>query len=362
VTVGKASLTITASSTSMTYGGTPPAPTASYSAFAGSDTVASLTTAPTCSTSATSSTPVGTDTGANTCSGAVDGNYTITYVNGTLTVNKATPTVSLVSSLNPVLVTNAVIFTATVSSAASTPTGSVSFSDGTTPLGTGTLAAGVATYTSSSLTVGLHSISAAYSGDANFASVTSSAVAQVVQDFTVSTPTSGSTPGTSASATILPGGTATYALVVGPTGGTTFPSAVTFSVSGLPAGATATITPLTLPAGSALTNVTLVIQLANQILAHNPATPLGRGLALAMVGGMFLLPFGEKMRRSARRAQRFAGLLLLVLAATCATLGFTACGGGGSGYFGQPVQNYTVTVTATSGSLSHTTTVNLTVK
>jgi hypothetical protein len=183
-----------------------------------------------------------------------------------------------------------------------------------------------------------------------------------VQDFTVSTPTSGSTPGTSASATILPGGTATYALVVGPTGGTTFPSAVTFSVSGLPAGATATITPQTLPAGSALTNVTLVIQLANQILAHNPATPLGRGLALAMVGGMFLLPFGGKMRRSARWAQRFAGLLLLVLAATCATLGFTACGGGGSGYFGQPVQNYTVTVTATSGSLSHTTTVNLTVK
>jgi hypothetical protein len=94
VTVGKASLTITASSGTMTYGGTPPSVTPSYSAFAGSDTAASLTTAPTCTTTATSSTPVGTDTGADTCAGAVDGNYTITYVPGNVTVGKASLTIT----------------------------------------------------------------------------------------------------------------------------------------------------------------------------------------------------------------------------------------------------------------------------
>src|SRR5208283_4706115 len=135
VTIGKAALTITASSTSMTYGGTPPAVTPGYSAFAGTDTVASLTTAPTCVTSVTNSTPVSGGTGANTCSGAVDPNYNFTYVAGNVTVNKATPTVALVSSKNPVLSLNPVTFTATVSFSVSTPTGSVSFYDGTTLLG-----------------------------------------------------------------------------------------------------------------------------------------------------------------------------------------------------------------------------------
>jgi len=61
---------------------------------------------------------------------------------------------------------------------------------------------------------------------------------------------------------------------------------------------------------------------------------------------MFLLPFGGKMRRSAGKAGRFAGLMLLLMVATCGHTGPQACGSGGStGYFGQQVKNYTVTVT-----------------
>jgi hypothetical protein len=77
-------LIITASSGSMNYGGIAPAITPSYSGFQNGDTPASLTTQPTCATTATSATPVGSY--PSTCMGAVDPNYTITYVAGSVTV------------------------------------------------------------------------------------------------------------------------------------------------------------------------------------------------------------------------------------------------------------------------------------
>ncbi len=85
-------LVITASSASMTYGGTPPTITPSYSGFVNGDTAASLTTQPTCSTTATSHSPAGSY--PSTCSGAVDSNYTITYVQGNVTVGKASLTIT----------------------------------------------------------------------------------------------------------------------------------------------------------------------------------------------------------------------------------------------------------------------------
>ncbi len=48
-----------------------------------------------------------------------------------------------------------------------TPTGTVTFYDGSTSLGTGTLSSGVATFTTSTLTVGTHSIQAVYGGGAS---------------------------------------------------------------------------------------------------------------------------------------------------------------------------------------------------
>ena len=59
----------------MTYGGSTPTITASYSGFVNGDTAASLTTPPTCSTAATSASPVGSY--PSSCSGAVDPNYTL---------------------------------------------------------------------------------------------------------------------------------------------------------------------------------------------------------------------------------------------------------------------------------------------
>ena len=91
---------------------------------------------------------------------------TVGSVNGSASVNVVTSTaVALASSDNPSVYGSQLIFTATVNP--TTATGTVTFTDGTTVLGTGALSSGSATYSTSTLVVGLHSITASYSGDAN---------------------------------------------------------------------------------------------------------------------------------------------------------------------------------------------------
>ncbi|MFQ6603908.1 MBG domain-containing protein, partial [Flavobacterium sp. C3NV] len=92
LTITKALLTITADDQTKVYGEVNPTLTASYSGFVNGDTSASLTTAPTISTTALDTSPVGTY--AITASGAVSDNYDFTYVNGTLTITKALLTIT----------------------------------------------------------------------------------------------------------------------------------------------------------------------------------------------------------------------------------------------------------------------------
>ncbi len=84
LSVTAAPLTITANNQTMAYGGTVPTLTFQGSGFVNGDTAASLSTQPTISTTATSASQAGTY--SITASGAVDANYTITYVGGTLTI------------------------------------------------------------------------------------------------------------------------------------------------------------------------------------------------------------------------------------------------------------------------------------
>ena len=99
--------------------------------------------------------------------------------NESVAVTPAATQAMLVSSLNPAVAGQAVTFTATV--AGTNPTGTVSFMDGSSRLGTGTLGAGgAATFTTSSLSAASHSITAVYGGDANNAGSTSNAVTEVV--------------------------------------------------------------------------------------------------------------------------------------------------------------------------------------
>jgi hypothetical protein len=87
-------------------------------------------------------------------------------------------TTSLSSSQNPSSAGQPVTFTATVTGFA--PTGTVTFFDGGTQIGTATLSGGTASFTTSSLAVGRHAITARYSGDINNTPSTSAALIQNV--------------------------------------------------------------------------------------------------------------------------------------------------------------------------------------
>jgi len=159
--------------------------------------------------------------------------YAVATSTVNLTVNQATPTIALATSATSAFVLNPVIFTATIASTAGTPTGTVAFYDGMALLSTESMTAGVATYQTSALLAGTHSITAVYSGDTNFLTETSSALSQVIENFTICT------PGGTSSVTANPRGQAVYTFTVTPPMGATFAGPISFSVTGLPTGATA---------------------------------------------------------------------------------------------------------------------------
>jgi hypothetical protein len=100
----------------------------------------------------------------------------------TQVVLKYPTTTMLVSSANPSRLSQAVTFTATVtSSGGPTATGMVRFWDGAKMIGTGTLSSGVAQLKISTLAVGTHAITAQYLSDAKDDKSTSPVVNQVVQ-------------------------------------------------------------------------------------------------------------------------------------------------------------------------------------
>jgi hypothetical protein len=127
------------------------------------------------------------------------------------TINTAT---ALTSSLNPSAYGDQVTFTATISPS-SGATGTVTFMDGSSTLGSSTLnASGVATFSTSSLGIGTHSITAQYSGDGNHNGSTSPALSQTVTRASTSTTlTSDSNPSKA-------GRTVTFTATVSPSAAT----------------------------------------------------------------------------------------------------------------------------------------------
>jgi hypothetical protein len=202
-TIGTATPTVSVSAAGGTYTG---------SAFAASDSVAGVVpgvdntpsprlegvtptltyyAGPTASGTPLAGAPTaaGTYTVVATFAGSTD--YGSASAQTTFSITQANTSTTLGSSANPSALGQPVTLTATVSAqspGAGTPTGTVTFQDGGTVLGTAALQVvnGIdeATFTTSALAAGSHSLTAAYSGDTNFVTSSSTALDQVVRNLT----------------------------------------------------------------------------------------------------------------------------------------------------------------------------------
>ena len=308
--------------------------------------------------------------------GASAGDYTLSLGtgSGTVTIAKAATQITLAPSAATVAygatvtLTASVASTATVSSPLGAPTGTVAFMDGASLLGTSNLSAGTATFTTSSLTAGSHSITAVYSGDANFVSIASSAVSESILDFALSA-SSASYSGGSTQA-VVPGGSAAFSVSITPSTGTAFPAVAVLSVSGLPAGATATVnaaawarlsaTSWQLPANTQLNDIALSVAIPSQTAkTYAPASP-HRNVS-PVLWGILLLPFAVSLRRAGKRMARMSSLLLILIAGAAAIAGLNGCNRG-NGFFAQAPQSYDLTITVTTGALAHSTHISLNVE
>jgi hypothetical protein len=278
-------------------------------------------------------------------------------------VGKLPTTTVLTQSAGSQLMNGAVTFTATVSSTAPTPTGTVTFLDGTTVLGTvalntnggvvvGFQLTGTAALTINTLSGGSHTITAVYSGDNTFLSSTSTPLNNIVHDFT-------NTNTGAAQQEIFPGEKTTFKFTLTPTGTTTFIQDVKLTVSGLPEGTTYTFSPDSVTSGAGSTGVTLNVTTSNklQALGSDPRRSGSQGTTIAL-GILGLAGLGTA-RRYRRRMPRILFTLLLLAGSLLPVAALTGCAGG---YFTLKPTTYTVTVTGTEGTIQHSATATLVVQ
>jgi endonuclease/exonuclease/phosphatase family metal-dependent hydrolase len=275
------------------------------------------------------------------------GDSTFATSTGTLSlvVSPVSTTTSVVISPASAGTGTAVIFTASVTSNLGTPGGTIQFYDGSATIGAAlTLVSGSASYTTSSLALGTHNITAVYSGATGTViyPASTSAVASITilqSDFSM----------TLSNTQLIVGGgikSATTAIAIVATNG--FNSPITFSCSGLPASSSCIFSPATVtPAGFASSSLTIT---TNAAANHVPAFGFrGHGETLAFAFTLLLAPLAFRKRKSALR------LLALVVLLIAGLQTLTGCGSGTT-----PSGTNTVTVTGTSASgVIHTATISL---
>ena len=180
-----------------------------------------------------------------------DSDYSTASTSIIQTVQSATTQVTLAASANPATYATPVTFTATITDNGGIATGSVTFTDGGTPIGTGLLNAnGVATLTSSTLAPGPHAIVANYAGNSNIGASSSTPVMLSVKEVTSVALASSANPAMTLSSVVL---TATVSNegVGEPTGTVTFTDGSTqLGTATLNANGVASLTVPSLAAGN----------------------------------------------------------------------------------------------------------------
>ncbi|WP_263357026.1 beta strand repeat-containing protein [Acidicapsa ligni] len=351
--VNRPALTITANNATRVYGTPNPAFSGKVTGAQDGDTFIE-----TFSTTATITSNAGTYPIVPSVTGTNLSDYAAAITNGALNITQASSTTALKVSSTSTTPGQSVTLTAQVSSATSgTPTGTISFYDGTSLLNTATLSAGTASYATISLAAGTtHTLTAAYSGDTNFAGSNASAgttvtVAPLGFSLTISGPTT---------LTVTPGSSVSYPFNLDPLYGS-YAGPVNFSISGLPPRATATFSPATVAANAGKQTVTLTIQ-APASAAIQPAPALGRKLPPITLALLFLPFFAAGgMRKSRRRMNQMLRLLSLALICVPVAAVLTGCGGHSRGS-SPPPETYTLKVTATSGNIQQSATITLDVQ
>lgn len=258
------------------------------------------------------------------------------------------------------------------------PTGSITFTSGSTVLGTSPLANGTTTggtvqatasFDATQLATGTYSVVATYQGDTNYTSSTSAPVAlNLLADFALDN--RGIT-----SQTVHAGTTATYIndLAITPFFGY-MSSAVMLTCSVPATGTACTINPpsVSLSAGQPnIATISVTTTARGSAVAADriefrrvPWTPLAL-LSLSIAGWALL--FRPRMKWLPRVVAGMSLALLLTMFAGCGGGGSAGSGGGGPATppptaSGTPAGTYTVTATGTSGSATHTTSFNLVVQ
>jgi hypothetical protein len=313
-----------------------------------------------------------------------DSNYgeAISPVLLNLMVSQGTPTVSLSASASTVSVGAAVTLTATLAGGGFTPSGTVTFLDGTTALGSTQAITGVATFSTNTLALGKHKITASYGGDGNYLQAVSLVVSVSVGS-TV-TPALTVTPAAS-SITTAQALTVTVAVTGGtgsptPTGSVTVSSGSYSSAPTALSGGSATIT---IAAGSLVLGTdTLTASYtpdSNSSLTYNGASGTSQvtvnpppGFTLSPSASTLAVAQGSSNTDTitVTGANGFAGSVTLSasgpLSGITASFGTNPATGSSAltltaastATVGGPV---TVTITGTSGSLTASTTIALTV-
>ncbi len=169
--------------------------------------------------------------GDSTLAGQTANIAAATSAEKTVTVTGSTPSTATVTApTSSSTIGESVTFTATVAPTTppgpGVPTGTVTFLDGSSTLGTMPLSNGTATFTTANLTLGTHSITVSYSGDANYLNATSSVDTFAVNPgaaISVSSASNTTTPGSQATLTATVSGNGLSGLPNGsPTGTVTF--------------------------------------------------------------------------------------------------------------------------------------------
>jgi Glycoside hydrolase family 44/Bacterial Ig-like domain (group 3) len=225
-------------------------------------------------------------------------------------------------------------------------TGTVTFQDGSSAIGSSPLAGGSGTLAVSTLSVGTHALSAVYSGDAADSPSTSKTVSVTITAAAAPPPTAAADYGltlSSSTLTMTQGTPGSLMVSIAPENG--FSASLSFACSGLPSGWGCSFAPSTL-SGSAPESTQMTINTTNSSQwANSPS-----GFILAMVYPIPLFFFGFPGKRSRRIISLFVCLIALA-----------GCGTSFKSSPQQQASTYNVTVTASGASApTHTQTFVLT--